>query len=331
VGHNPPQGVSNMVRRRVDRLVVDLHDSPAREHILGVILTGSAARGEEAYASGRLVSDIDVMVVTASESLSLGREIATVIRRHAEAGIEGSRVSLRPLRSYLSVAFFEAYACGVVMYGEPHLLDTIALKDPSRIPLWEALRLLFNRVFEHLKVLRGASSVTHCVAKTYEALAEAYLISGGLYRPSFCERAIVVAANDRVVPAAIRAGHDWSYRYRIDSSVGNAPSLASAAVALARTVDDFVRVYVPGTADTRSGLSGLRRQMCHPRQRAYWFARAVAEGRPDMRHLLSDPILNVWNAGWAAFVGQARQQNDLNRLLADWAACPQIYMRVRPS
>ncbi len=177
------------VAYRVDAFVEDLRGSPAGGDVLGVVVSGSAAREEERWVDGRLESDIDVMVVSRSSPLRLDRAAAVqkVFAAHADANVEGGRVPAATL-DYATLANFEARRRGVVVDGDAALLDRIRLAEPADIPAWEAVRLLANRLFEHLKHRGGIASGHSATVKSYEAIGESQLVLERRYRPSFLER-----------------------------------------------------------------------------------------------------------------------------------------------
>src|SRR5581483_11688732 len=83
---------------------------------------------------------------------------------------------------------YEARWTGRVIEGDPRVLEAIPMTHAADIPRWEAARLLFNRLMEHVKLLAGTASPPAVVQKSYEALSEAYLVIERRYRPSFRER-----------------------------------------------------------------------------------------------------------------------------------------------
>ena len=85
------------IRARVADFLADLDRDPVAADVLGVVVSGSAARGEEVWRGGELLSDIDLMVLTRRTSPRLITAIDAVIGRHRQAGIDGGQTPLRPL------------------------------------------------------------------------------------------------------------------------------------------------------------------------------------------------------------------------------------------
>ena len=153
------------------------------------------------------------MVIARSPSYRLDRTRAVerVIARHAARGIEGGRVPVGTLR-YATLTNYEAGRAGVVVDGDAEVLGRIALDRAEDIPSWEAVRLLANRLFEHLKHRAGSIAAEDAVRKSYEAIGEAQLVLEGRYRPSFRDRATeirrlpldspVAGASERYLEAA---------------------------------------------------------------------------------------------------------------------------------
>ena len=315
--------MTDAVRERVEAFLRDLRSSGAYRSVRAVIVVGSAARGEEMWRGGELLSDIDVMVVTRSESLLLGREIDSVVRRHSAAGLEGGRVAVRPLRSYRTLTYYEAKHRGAVVDGDPSVLGLIPMKLPQDIPVSEAVRLLFNRLMEHVRLATKELTPDWCVAKTYAALGEAQLIAEGRYRPSFRERNEEVEREPlRSSVEAIQEKYLRSHRFRAGEPLLSTDEPAGARTDLVRLLEDLLphQTGQPGPLAAQLRLVGRREH--HPRQRLYWTAVLARQGRLHPTQLLEDPILGVWRRALAVLEGRSTELPE--RVLRDWKRCPQI-------
>ncbi len=307
-------------RARVDELVGDLRSDPVSRRIAAVVVCGSAARGEETDDDG---GDIDVMVITTGRSPLVGRAIARVMSRHASAGIEGGQVPRATLASHRTLVNFEARANGVVVDGDARVLDAVAVRRPADIPVWEAVRLVLNRLFEHVKVETGETSADRCVLKSYEALGEAQLVLERRYEPSFARRWAAAEARPLGGPVA-----DLQRRYAETAAVRRAQarrisaSLQDARRDLLVGASHAIAACV-GTPDVHLGLGRVARHERHLTQRVYWALGARNGPREALASLRSDPSLLIWDRGHAHVSGRRRQ--DPRRLLSDWKRCPQIY------
>ena len=176
---------------RANDFAADLRRDPCHRDVLGVVVAGSAARGEERWRDGRLDSDIDVMVIA---------PLALDPPRSHPRGRAGDRPPRRPRHR------------GRADSGRhPALRDPDQLRGPpERRSWWTATRRCWRRSrwLARSTFLRGrgsASSPTGCSStssiapgsrtaewaarKSYEAIGEAQLVLEGRYRPSFGERA----------------------------------------------------------------------------------------------------------------------------------------------
>jgi len=311
------------VKERVDAFLADLERAPVARHVLGVVVSGSAARGEEIWAGDRLVSDIDLMVLTRRTDPRRIAAIERVIARHRHAGIDGGQVPVGPLRRYLTLAFYEAHANGVVVAGtlDPHRF--VPATEPADLPVWEGVRVLANRLMEHVKLAVGEISAERAVAKSYEALAEAYLVAGKRYRPSYAER---LAEFEREPPVSAPAEVCHAIVAVLQNRLGHTAAAAPPAdpvVARRHLADGLGRLvsqYTGIEAPADGGLARLARREKHWRHRLYWAARLAAAGRWSEIDLSADPVVRLWQRGLNTGTSSTE---DRRRLLRDWRTCPQ--------
>jgi hypothetical protein len=288
-----------------------------------VVVCGSAARGEEIVAGPGSASDVDVMVVTASGSLLLGRAIQRVLARHAANGLEGSRVPLSTLARHRTVLNYEARQTGVVVAGDATVLELVPVTRPDEIPAWEAVRLLFNRMYEHVKFAAGLTSEAHCVRKSYEALGEAELIVRGRYRPTFAERVEGVRAAGLATPVDdLPAKYLLVHEARFGASTSIGITGREALDDLCRGLRWQLAEFTGAGGDVEGQLAVIAESQRHYSHRLYWLAASTLEGRPLVRGLRWDPVLDIWRRGYLFLSG--RDRADPSRLVRDWRRCPQI-------
>lgn len=318
--------ISAPVADRIAPFIDDLKAQPVYRHVLAVVVSGSAARSEEVWRDGRLVSDIDLMIVTASPSLRLAKSIDTVVGRHRPSGIDGGRIPLEPLRSYRTFAFFEARCNGVVVDGDRSILARMPALPTEALPRWEAVRVVGNRLFEHVKLANGDSTPDVAVRKTYESLTEAALGMQGRYRPSYRERRaacldsplpeLAPGLRDKVLAAADARLDGQSIGIGVDEA--RMDLLAGFAYVL--------REYT-GASGLEDGLHRVATLEHHWRHRAYWSASMARERRWDRIRMSEDPIVGLWRDA----ADGLRSGTPSRQLLADWKRCPQILKRDRRS
>lgn len=317
-----------VVAERAMAFVEDLMSSPARTDVLAVIVSGSAAREEERWVDGELRSDIDMMVISRSSRLRIDktRAVGRVFSRHLDSNVEGGRIPVSTL-DYATLANYEARHGGVVVHGDAAVLRKIPMEDPSQIPSWEAVRLVANRFFEHLKLQAGMTGEEAAALKSYEAIGESQLVLEGRYQPSFRERVAeieraplgspVVEAGARYVAAEeVRSGK------RAGLEVSAALALEDLKLQLAATLS---AQGLPGETFDQQ-FSALEQREFHFAQRVYWTVRGLSHA--DGKHrLTTDPILQVWRAGIRGLSGKTTDY-DSRALVSLWQQCPQIFKKV---
>jgi hypothetical protein len=325
------------VKERVDAFLADLERVPVSRHVLGVVVSGSAARGEEIWQDGRLVSDIDLMMLTRRTDPRVIAGVERVVTRHRAAGVDGGAVPLGPLRRYLTLSFYEARTSGVVVAGGVDLRRLVPPTEPADLPVWEGVRVLANRLVEHVKYDTGGISAQRVVAKSYEALAEAYLVLERRYRPSYAER---LAELERRAPAVADEVVDAMravLRHRLGAGGGAGAGLpvdvvADVPVARGHLVDGLghlIARYTGVDGPAAAGLARLARRERHWRHRLYWAARLAGRRRWREIDPRADPVLRVWQRALAATT-DPNSTVDRQALLRDWRECPQSLVRRRP-
>jgi len=311
------------IRRRVGRFLDSLDASAVRRDVLAVVVAGSAARGEERWSDGRLLSDIDVMVITRSSPWRIDRSLAVdrVFAAHAEDGVEGGRIPLSTLR-YATLAHYEARHRGVVVSGDPAVLERIPIADATEIPPWEGVRLSANRLFEHLKHRAGITSAESAVLKSYEAIGEAQLVLERRYQPSF--RGRVEEMRHRPVSGPV-ADTEQLYERAMRMRQGEIPDLG---VSPDRALQDLTLQLESALRDLSGRDGGLGEQLVllaraerHLSHRAYWTLRGV--GHPPRYLPTEDPIITLWRSAAQSLRGD-RPGDDPGRLVQSWQRCPQI-------
>ena len=312
--------ITPAVQERVAAFVADLDRSPVAPHVLGVVLSGSAARGEEIWRDGELCGDIDLMVLTRHTDPRRTADIERVMAPHRAAGIDGGPVPLGPLARHHTLSFHEARANGVVVHGDIDLARLIPAGNPADLPLWEAIRVLANRLVEHVKLADGRAPAHRVAAKSYEALAEAYLIGEHRYRPSYRARLDELVSAPPQAPPGVVAGMVAALRNRLDGG----PDLLDTDLARTHLVDGLATAasrYTGKKGTAGEQLEWLARHQRHWKHRAYWLARSLRRGQ--LSEVDADPIIRVWQRT-LRLTGRQSTVDERRRLLDDWRACPQI-------
>lgn len=317
------------IEMRVRRFVLALQSSQQAKHVLAVIVAGSACRGEEIWRNGRLVSDIDLMLVTRRTNPYRTRSLVAIMSHFRTDGIDGGPTPLPSLRRFRTFAFYEARMNGVVVWGNYDLDCLLPPMTSTDIPRWEAIRVLANRMFEHLKLACGRRTPEQTVAKSYEALAEASLVLEGRYRPSYKARLTELVMNPpgllspNACEAAVgilraRLGEDQLIPIRCTDT---------ARRDLLHGLRDALRGYLQADGTLTELLGLLGRQEHHWRHRAYW---AIVRPGHASALLRVDPSIALWQKAAAALqAGPAA--NEAEELVDAWSACPSILRHHDPA
>jgi hypothetical protein len=181
-----------------------LEDFP--NQIEALILVGSFGRGEGTMlVKGQdvcPVHDYDIVVVTRVDLphdrlSSASRDLAN---RLGLPHVDLFSYRRQQLAAFgLSVFALDLKSAGHIFYGDTTVLDAIRPMDPSRLPVDEARRLLFNRLTCLLESIHegdfhrppegdDAFRVAYMASKVILCSVEALLIENGEYHPSYRER-----------------------------------------------------------------------------------------------------------------------------------------------
>lgn len=312
------------VRAKVERFAAELAADPVGRRVSAVVVSGSASRGEDRRADGGRGSDIDVMVITRSRSPLVGRRIAKILSRYASCGLEGGQVPVKTLATHATIGNFEAFTGGVVVAGDPKVLHSVVVQRGADIPVWEAVRLLMNRAFEHVKVRAGMSDESCCVAKTYEAIGEAALVLAGRYRPTFADRRRELEAGG-VMPIVPMLADKYAatFRIRFDEDPQPIAEIKEAAADLSLALSAAITAYLDRDVSLAKAFDLIGARHRHTQLRVYWaIRRALADRDLRASYLRRDPCLVVWEDGLRC-VHSGCTTAEARALVEQWCACPQ--------
>jgi hypothetical protein len=313
------------VEVRVGRFVRALQSSAHASDVIAAVVSGSASRGEEIWRDDQLISDIDIMLVTRRTDPRLTRALASLMHPHRQDGIDGGPTPLTSLRRYRTFAFYEARATGIVVYGNRDLAQLLPRFAPPDLPRWEAVRVLANRMFEHLKAACGQATQAQAAAKSYEALAEAALALEGRYRPSYKQRLNEITGHRPSLLSPL--AHQMAVavlRARLErGGFQNAPPDIACSELLSG-LRDALRAYLQADGTLTELLVLLGQQEHHWRHRAYW-----AITQRDRYFLRIDPVIAIWQQA-AAALAETPTASAAADLVHAWRACPQILRHSDP-
>jgi hypothetical protein len=310
------------IEARVRKFALALQSSKHAADVLAVIVSGSACRGEEIWSNGRLASDIDLMLVTRHTNPRLTHALAALMDPYREDGIDGGPTPLTSLRRYRTLAFYEARATGVVAWGRRDLDELLPLVQPEDLPRWEAVRVLANRMFEHLKAIAGQVEPSRAAAKSYEALVEAGLTLEGRYRPSYRQRLTELTENPPALLSARACDTAIAVlRSRLEHRAIRIPSTDIARHDLLAGLHDTLHTYLDANGTLAELLQHLQHTERHWRHRVYWAM--TKPGRAGHRSLRTDPIIALWQQA-ASVLARSPTARSARTLVDSWRSCPQI-------
>jgi hypothetical protein len=179
-----------------------------------LLLTGAAARGEQTIdPAGRLASDLDFLVVLHQRHPAS----AVLAERRCRSLLSGCEAEMPfQLQGAISIGFassspnfwrlatpamYELRMNARCLHGSAAVLNWPLIDDPERLPAWEGVRLVANRLCEMFGALShhhdfgnitsvpdSALTVRYTAVKQALACSEAALIVSGGYRPTYRER-----------------------------------------------------------------------------------------------------------------------------------------------
>jgi hypothetical protein len=310
------------IEERVHRFVRVLNSSTHARHIEAVVVAGSACRGEEIWRNGQLLSDIDLMLITQRTNPSRTRSITRIMNDFRADGIDGGLTPLTSLRRFRTFAFYEAYATGVMVSGNSPLETLLPPTSAADLPLWEAIRILANRMFEQLKATCGLTAPGQAAAKSYEALAEAALALESRYRPTYRLRLAELTSNPpSLLSVPVHNAATAVLRARLEQKDFSIPDAHVACRDLLEGLHRALCNYLDtdGTLIELLGLLGKRER--HWRHRAYWAP--THPGYLLRTSMRVDPIILLWQQAASALLA-APAADRAQDLVNAWKSCPQI-------
>ena len=172
---------------------------------IAIILTGSFGRGEGTFISQNnrfaLSSDFEICVVAQGfKNRETCKKLTEKLSKQLCAEISVAWVTPERIvknkngnatfgKSYPSILTYELKSGSKVLYGEDVLSQNRT--DPTKIPLWEGLKLLFNRMAESLVEQPSLEAQLYSekwINKTLLACGDILLLDKKLYHYSYNER-----------------------------------------------------------------------------------------------------------------------------------------------
>lgn len=172
-----------------------------------VVLTGSLARNEGSYihkdGQAVLLSDVEAIVVLHDDAPLPSREATTLLCNTAGQALAQRGVRVDVSLSLVHAAYlrqlpphiysYELRACGVVLFGEPAILEQIPSFAASELSAEDAWRILSNRLIEQMEVATAAQgsnndTLQYRSIKLCLDLASSLLVLSGRFEAGYRSR-----------------------------------------------------------------------------------------------------------------------------------------------
>lgn len=170
-----------------------------------VILTGSMARDEVSYTfktgQALLLSDVEAIVVLNDNATLPSRQSNATVCKRIEQHLAGRGVLVHVGLSFVHGAYlrnlpphiysYELRSCGLVVFGEPAILEEIPAYAASDLTLEDAWRLLSNRLIEQMEIVGepgDANQQRYRSIKLCLDLAASLLVFAGQFEAGYCAR-----------------------------------------------------------------------------------------------------------------------------------------------
>ncbi len=310
---------SERTRSLIEPLVPQILNRAGTRGLVALAVIGAAARGEETWKDGKLVSDLDlVAVVRWPNPLTVRRFLRT--GHHFGEGVELGCWPLFSLSRYRTLAFYEAKRTAWVCWGKPDVFELVRLDSMRDIPRWEGIRLLLNRVQDCLKPHLGLMPPWYAAVKAYLALGEAGLVFSGRYEPSYRARWAQLEPEGQVLESRelwerVRWAKELKLGERacpgvIDEREHERWLLEGLRLLLSRYLEQEVTV--------EAGLHLLAQRNRHLIHRALYIKRHVRHPHRWVEAIGRDPAFAVWTRAIVALESQVLPtERDLRTLLTD--------------
>ncbi|MGA2239464.1 MAG: hypothetical protein ABSG74_09650 [Candidatus Bathyarchaeia archaeon] len=278
------------------------------------------------------MSDVDLQVVARSFNPQLEKMVASIVRRYQESLRVKMSAGVIPFRNYRTqkkLDFYDAKKTGRVIFGDESILDTISMRDPRDIPLWEGLRLLFNRIFGLLENLDDVQALTYDIAKVYLAIGEADLVSHCQYRPTCRERLVKIMD---IPELAVLPGFRNKFRVCSEFKLNerndiNGLSLQNAIEEGVLATSHFLTHFLERPVSLKDGIEILSRKFYNPLHAGMYLGKKLLEGKRIRFSPTREPCLVIWKNGIELLQQGVRNKAFADELLDDWKHIPQYVLR----
>ena len=171
-----------------------------------IIIAGSFGKGSWIYSNAKLFSDFEFVFVKKKPwSLKKKKILLSNLNNEFEYDISLKGYLLNKVQKkiisnyskknlgYLSLDFFDTFKFPQILYSKNPGYSDLPLLKVDEVPIWEAWRLLTNRLGDLLYLALNKSRLSkvkndYYWLKAFEASAEGYLLVKKLYSPNITKR-----------------------------------------------------------------------------------------------------------------------------------------------
>lgn len=302
------------------------------KELVAIAIVGAAARGEETFVGNKMISDVDILLITKKLNPFLEQRVQNFVNqasRDIGFEVEAGFVPLKHLKRDKDLELYEAKESGKVVWGDKKILRQVPIVCAQEIPKWEGIRLLLNRAINLLLALCGKMNSTYAVAKVYLAIGEAYLIFDRRYRSSYKARLDEILANcDLQIIDGFVEKFERCSRFKLNESQGIGLTLEQARVDLLKAISFFLRLFTGQNSPLNENMEVLSKKFYRPSDAAAFAFRKLSKRKIALRALIREPCFLIWIVAIEMLERKSLDVERIEEILEDWHATPQFVLRV---
>jgi predicted nucleotidyltransferase len=299
-----------------------------RKELLAVVVAGSAATGEETWINAKMISDVDIFLITKRRNPFLESRVAWLVSkstRDFDFEVTVGCVRSKDLRKTKDLEHYEAMKSGEVVWGVKDIFQCVPIKSEKDIPRWEGIRLLFNRAMDLTQAFYGRKHSTYTVAKSYLAIGQAYLIFDGRYRSSYSERLdeILKKCDLHIINDFIEKFRKCS-QFKMNRLDTIDLSINAARTDLLKALNYFLSVYVGSDKPLCDSINILSKRFYCPSHALEYFLRKLGQKKVTLRSVFREPCFIVWSEAIKLLKENSHDNERMKQISEDWRVMPQF-------
>jgi hypothetical protein len=239
--------------------------------------------------------------------------------------VEVGCIPLTCLKNHKNLELYEARETSKVLWGDKDIFRYVPIRSEKEIPMWEGIRLLFNRAFDLLEALCGKKNPTYSIVKAYLAIGEAYLIFDGRYKCSYRERLdqIQLRCNLHIIDSFVEKFEKCS-RFKLNQCNRLGLTFREAKVDLLNAIRFFLSAYTGSNMTLDRKIEILSKRFYHPYHAIVFFMRKLRQKKVILRSLVREPCFIVWSEAIKLLRENSHDIERIKDILEDWHIAPQF-------